>query len=195
MILPHNLEKNFPILDARSRTIDQATFTEIFDQYKNLVFKTAFLMQGDEAEAEEALQEVFIRVYRSLESYRPEKGAITTWLHRITINYCLEKRRKHRFLFIAFDDGPKELVDASARLTNELLDEKEIVKQAMRRLSLKLRAVIILRYFWDLPYAEIATILHIPLGTVKSRIDRALRNLREELKDPETGRQGDAGTR
>src|SRR5512146_524048 len=77
---------------------DPEAFASLFERYKNLVYKTAYLMLADAGEAEEALQEVFLQVYRRRASYDPQKGAITTWLHRITINYCLGFRRRSRRL-------------------------------------------------------------------------------------------------
>jgi RNA polymerase sigma factor (sigma-70 family) len=74
--------------------IDEAVFAALFEQYKNLVYKTAFLLLEDTAEADEALQEVFVAVYHSYASYDPQKGAFSTWLHRNTVNYCLGRRRK-----------------------------------------------------------------------------------------------------
>ncbi|HEX7395357.1 MAG TPA: sigma-70 family RNA polymerase sigma factor [Anaerolineaceae bacterium] len=155
-------------------------FAALFEQYKNLVYKTAFLMLGEVEEAEEALQEVFVLVYRSLDSYNPQKGALTTWLHRITVNYCLGQRRKLRPDWLPVDE---ELAESSSFTDPDFsaLSEREAMIQAIRQLGEKLQVVVILRYYWELPYAEIAQILEIPLGTVKSRIDLAIRSLRQIL--------------
>lgn len=138
-------------------------------------------MMDDPAEADDVLQEVFILVYKSLSTYDPEKGAFTTWLHRITVNCCLMQRRKRRFLVLPLDNLRHSASGKSLETTWAELDEKEGVMQAIRRLSDKQRAVVILRYFWNLPYDEIARILDIPLGTVKSRLDGSLRRLRQFL--------------
>ncbi len=161
--------------------IERDSFAEVFERYKNLVYKTAYLMMDDPAEADDVLQEVFILVYKSLSTYDPEKGAFTTWLHRITVNCCLMQRRKRRFLVLPLDNLRHSASGKSLETTWAELDEKEGVMQAIRRLSDKQRAVVILRYFWNLPYDEIARILDIPLGTVKSRLDGSLRRLRQFL--------------
>ena len=167
---------------------DPDAFAGLFERYKNLVYKTAYLMLGDAAEAEEALQEVFVLVYRARAAYDPQKGALTTWLHRITINYCLGLRRTHRLECQPINEevekagGPPD-----PRLSG--LDERQAVAQAIARLKKKQRAVVILRYYWELPYVEIARILEIPLGTVKSRLDLALKCLRRSIDGPE----GEAG--
>jgi RNA polymerase sigma-70 factor (ECF subfamily) len=84
------------------------------------------------------------------------------------------------------------LEDISPALRSEFpgaqLAEAEIVQQAIEKLTDKQRAVVILRYFWDLPYAEIAQILDVPLGTVKSRIDLALKTLRKGIEEQESGK-------
>jgi len=162
-------------LIRRSRTGDDRAFAALSHKYKNLVYKTAYLMLGDADEAEDVLQEVFVQVYKSLPTYQPSKGAFTTWLHRITVNCCLNWRRKRRF-FVPLDKVRISAPSPEGRM------EEEAVWQAVSRLSGKLRAVVVLRYYWGLPYAEIAHILDIPLGTVKSRLNLALRTLRKELE-------------
>jgi RNA polymerase sigma-70 factor (ECF subfamily) len=150
---------------------------ELFEKYKNLVFKTAYLMFGNREEAEEALQEVFLQVYRFLPGYDPAKGAMTTWLHRITINYCLRHRQDHKISLESLDEidvtSSEESIEAHLQATMDA----QWIRDAIPGLSGKLRAVIILRYYWDLSYKEISEVLSIPLGTVKSRIDLALRTL------------------
>ena len=170
-------------LIRRCQVGDEQAFAALFHKYKNLVYKTAYLMLGDADEAEDVLQEVFVQVYKSLDAYDPEKGAFTTWLYRITVNNCLNWRRKQRLPFLSLDEAPPSL--ASRLPSPEGRMEEEAVWQAVRGLSDKLRAVVVLRYYWELSYAEIAQILDIPLGTVKSRLNLALRTLRKELEAEE----------
>lgn len=162
----------------RSQEGDSEAFAALYDQYKNLVYKTAYLMCHDALEAEDSLQEVFMLVYKALPNFDPAKGAFTTWLYRITMNHCLNQRRKYRPDQESLEDGALEIA-AEPINTNPL--ETEAVRQAIGALSDKLRAVVVLRYYGDLPYAEIAEALDIPLGTVKSRLDLALRTLNQRL--------------
>jgi len=171
-------------LIRRCRAGNEQAWAELFHRYKNLVYKTAYLMLGDADEAEDVLQEVFVQVYKSLGAYDPEKGAVTTWLYRITINCSLNWRRGWCPLV------PLDRVRDSVPSPEGRMEEKA-VWQAVDKLSGKLRAVVVLRYYWELPYAEIAHILDIPLGTVKSRLNLALRTLRKELEEEEAS----AGTR
>jgi RNA polymerase sigma-70 factor, ECF subfamily len=160
---------------------DPQHFADLFERYKNLVYRTAYLMTGDAAEADEALQEVFVRVYHALGAYDPQKGAFSTWLHRITINYCLGQRRRRRLNLQPLEESRLRPAPEGLETAVERSAEQQVMRQAIARLSPRQRSVLILRYFWDLPYAEIARILDLPLGTVKSRLDLALHSLRQQL--------------
>jgi RNA polymerase sigma-70 factor (ECF subfamily) len=165
----------------RTRKGDQNAFRLIFDQYKNLVFKTAYLILDDASEAEDALQEVFLKVYRSLGTYDSTKGAFSTWIYRITVNYCLNQRRKV-LRFFKGRDVSGEINQGDQVSLDENISNQEIIRGALQTLSQKLRVVIILRFFLDLSYSEIAQVLEIPLGTVKSRLNLGLNKIRAELK-------------
>jgi RNA polymerase sigma-70 factor (ECF subfamily) len=169
-------------LIRRSQAGDEVAFAALFHEYKNLVYKTAYLMLGSADDAEDALQEVFVQVHRSLSTFQPSKGAFTTWLHRITVNHCLNRRRKRRLFTLPLAEvSPTSLADHSP-FPEDRLAEEETVQQALNRLSEKQRTVVILRYYWDLSYAEMSQILDIPVGTVKSRLNLALRTLRKEME-------------
>ena len=169
----------------RAQSGDREAFAILFEQYKNLVYKTAYLMLGESAEAEDALQEIFLQVYKSLSGFDPGKAKFTTWLYRVTFNYCLNHRRKKRTLTLPLDEISTAL---KSEFPGAKLAEEEILQQAIGKLTDRQRAVVILRYFWDLPYAEIAQILDVPLGTVKSRLDLALKTLRKVVEEAESDR-------
>ncbi len=169
----------------RAQSGDREAFAILFEQYKNLVYKTAYLMLGEATEAEDALQEVFVQVYKSLSRFDPCKAAFTTWLYRLTFNYCLNCRRKKRPFALPLEEISPAL---ASEFPGAQLAEREVVQQALGKLTDKQRAVVILRYFWDLPYAEIAQILDVPLGTVKSRLDLALKTLRKVLGEQDSGK-------
>jgi RNA polymerase sigma-70 factor, ECF subfamily len=166
----------------RAQAGDIEAFSGLFAQYKNLVYKTAYLMLGNKEEAEDALQEVFVLVHRSLFRFDACKGAFSTWLHSITCNYCLNQHRKRHAALLSLEDIP---VVFASKFPGEQLAEKQIIDQAIFRLSDRQKAVVILRYYWDLPYAEISEILDVPLGTVKSRLDLAFKTLRKVLDEQE----------
>lgn len=170
----------------RAQAGDRLAFAAFFEQYKNLVFRSAYLILGSPEDAEDVLQEVFVHVYKSLAGFDPRKGAPTTWLHRVTVNQCLNHRRKRSLVAFHLEEmaslDPLKLKSdfPEAHLANE-----EAIWQAIHHLSERLRVVVVLRYYQEFSYAEIAQILEIPLGTVKSRLDLALKNLRQALEQQE----------
>lgn len=167
-------------LIQRSKAGDQNAFGEIFEQYKNLVYKTAYLLLDNPYEAEDAIQEIFVKVYRSLDQYQPSKSAFSTWLYRITVNHCLNQRRKP-LLALATLEKSRSLSQPLRTLEDQFADEQAI-QQALNCLSAKLRAVIVLRYYHELSYAEIAQILEIPLGTVQSRLNQGMKKIQHALQ-------------
>ena len=173
-------------------------FEAIFHDYKDMVFRSAYLILGNAQEAEDVLQEVFIKVYRSGDTLHPQERGFKTWLHRVTVNQCISERRRkhlHSFSYETLNEEGCELPQVSYELPDELAikqDETRRIQQAMKRLDKKCRAILTLRYFDDLSYAEIAQVLGIPLGTVKSRLNAATKSLREEIVEKESnyGLQG-----
>ena len=163
--------------------LDMQHFDSVFDRYKNLVYKTACLMLSDPSEAEDVLQDVFIRVYRLGGSYDPEKGSLATWIRRVTVNQCISKQKsgKHSYSLDEMRQNghqpDEDEIDFDDKLALKLSIEK-----MLQSLSGKYRAALILRYVDDLTYEEIAETLDIPLGTVKSRINAAITTLRKSRK-------------
>ena len=176
---------------------DISAFEALFQQYQRLVFKTAYLMSGNKEEAEDILQEVFISVWKSRHSFDPVKGKLTTWVHRITANQCVDRHRKKQSAFLSLEKAEEDGLHLPERGSSESAEDSLISKweyerlvNAMNSLDIKHRPVLVLRYFDDLSYSEIAQVLDISLGTVKSRINHALKFLREQLSI----QQGEAST-
>ncbi len=176
-------------LIQRCRAGDQEALAALYCQYANLVYKTAYLLLGNAHAAEDALQEVFLKVYRSLDGFDPEKGAFTTWLRRITVNHCLNARR-HWLRFFSWEDREAQTLPEGAEKIPSpedwVLDRERAweVWAAVQRLSPPLRAALVLRYGENLSYQEIAQVLAVPLGTAKWRVHQALERLRRELQRP-----------
>jgi len=182
-------------LIQRCRTGGEEAFAELFHQHKNLVYKTAFLLLGDTTAAEDALQEVFVKVYCSLDTFDPSKGAFTTWLRRITVNHCLNVRRRGRPSISSLEDlAVGESSPAESRrpsLPEEWTvdrEKAEAIWRAVQDLSPPLRATVVLRYYEELSYREISRVLDVPLGTVKWRLHEALKTLRQALGGSVEGR-------
>jgi len=165
---------------------DISAFEVLFRQYEKLVYRTAYLITGNKEEAEDALQEVFVSVWKSRHTYDPGRGKLTTWLHRITVNECYRKKKSKKSIALSLEEKGVDLPEMKHYSQPEeilitKLDYERLLK-AMDALDAKHRSVLVLRYFNDLPYKEIAEILQIPVGTVKSRLNHALTFLKEQMK-------------
>ena len=164
---------------------DTGAFETLFRQYEKPVFRTAFLITGSKEEAEDVLQEVFVSMWKSRKTFDPNKGKLTTWLHRITVNQCLKKQQRKAPATISLEEREADLLETKHRLQpEEILIAKrdyERLLKAMATLDTRHRSVLVLRYFDDLSYSDIAEALDIPLGTVKSRLNQGLRYLKERM--------------
>ncbi len=174
-------------LIRRCRAGDEEAFAILFDQYKNLVYKTAYLLLDSSEDAEDALQEVFLQVHRSLARFDPAKGNLTTWLYRLTVNHCLNRRRKGRSAPLPLDDALLSSVPHDGPSPDDQIDEREALRHALAQLTEKQRTLVILRYYGGLSYAEIAQVLDIPVGTVRSRLNQATRMLRKRMQATPAG--------
>ncbi len=170
---------------------DVNAFETLYRQYEKLVFRTAYLITGSKEAAEDALQEVFVSVWRSRHTYNPNKGKLTTWLHRITVNQCLKKKPGKTPAAVSLEEKGIDLPEMKHSYQPEdvLINKMEYDRllRAMDSLDTRHRSILVLRYFNDLSYQEIAEALQIPLGTVKSRLNHSLRYLKERMKAGEAG--------
>ncbi|WP_255427395.1 RNA polymerase sigma factor SigE [Yimella sp. cx-51] len=164
------------------------TWEEIVAEHSGRVYRLAYRLTGNVHDAEDLTHDVFVRVFRSLDSYRP--GTFEGWLHRITTNVFLDKmRRKQRIRFDALSD------DAAARLVSGTGSPEQIyadanfdddIQRALDALSPDFRAAVVLCDIEGLSYEEVAATLDVKLGTVRSRIHRGRAQLRAALahRDP-----------
>jgi RNA polymerase sigma-70 factor (ECF subfamily) len=167
------------------QTGDMDAFEALFRQHEKLVFRTAYLITGSKEAAEDTLQEVFISVWKSRHTYDQNKGKLTTWLHRITVNQCSKRKARKVPATISLEEKGVDLPEMKQQSKPEdiLISKLEYDRllRAMDKLDVKHRSVLVLRYFNDLSYQEIAEALEIPLGTVKSRLNQSLRYLKEQM--------------
>lgn len=166
---------------------DKDDFEAVFNKYKGWVYKTAYLIVRDPQKAEDVMQEVFIKAYKSNSSYDPEKGSYVTWLRQITINQCLNEGRNKSIASSSIEEMAEHgqnLPDTSISIP-EQISLREEMKRMFNSLSAKHRAVLVLKCIDGLSYEKITEVLGIPLGTVKSRINYAILALRERQKREE----------
>lgn len=161
---------------------DPMAFETLFHRYKDMVYRTALLMASDECRAEDILQEAFVKVYKSRDKFKGDESGFRQWLYRITINICIDNHRREPAQSFSMEGmSEKGFEPAEAGSACAEFEERDTVRQAMKSLDGKHRLVVILRYFHELPYEEIAQILDIPVGTVKSRLNTAIKTLRGAL--------------
>ncbi len=167
-----------------------AAFEALFRQYEKPVFRTAYLITGSKEAAEDVLQEVFISVWKSRHTYNPNKGKLSTWLHRITVNQCSREKARKAPTTVLLGEKVVDLPETMHGYQPEQIliskMEYERLLKAMDSLDPKHRSVLVLRYFNDLSYLEIAEALQVPLGTVKSRLNQSLRYLKEQMNFGQT---------
>jgi RNA polymerase sigma-70 factor (ECF subfamily) len=177
-----------PILINRFKDGDTYAFEEIVLKYQDRIYNLCRYMLGNAHDAEDATQEVFLKVYQNLNKFKPD-SSIHTWLYRIAVNTCIDYRRKPLFesLFKTSREGDIFVLDqpSDSPSPERLYESRQIgnaIQLALGRLSEKLRTVIVLKEIEGLSYEEIAEVLDVSIGTVKSRISRAREELKELLK-------------
>ena len=169
---------------------DVSAFEEIVKRYKDQLVNFAYRFLGDLEEAEDIAQETFLRVFRKKNAYR-NVAKFSTWIYTITGNLAKTelRRRKRRKLIslssLGFEDKDFDLKDTKKgpeESVHELIKD-EFIQRAINSLPDKFREVIIFRDIQELSYEEISSIVKIPLGTVKSRVNRGRLKLQEILSD------------
>ena len=163
-------------LIARCVEQDQDAYNELFARYNRRIFNTAYRILGDEASAEDAMQETLLNIYRGIANFRGD-AKISTWISRITVNVCLGMLRKgknRQFVDIENDAAqelPAELTSAIDPLEHTKHQEmKSLVQATFNRMSQKQRQVVRLHDLEGNTIQEIAGIIRVPAGTVKSRL-------------------------
>ena len=175
-------------LIQRSRRGDRQAFTELMELYRERVVRLALHMVGNMEDAQDLCQETFIRAYRALDQFDPDRP-FSPWLYRIAHNVVLDhlRRKKSRpalsepELAQSFEEGPDPSAVSPQRsmLTKETYNE---VREAIHSLPENYRSVVVLRFLEDLSYGEIAQALDLTEANVMMRISRARRMLRDKLK-------------
>ena len=159
------------------------TWDQVVERHSDRVYRLAYRLTGDRHDAEDLTQEVFVRVFRSLDTYTP--GTFEGWLHRITTNLFLDQaRRRQRIRFDALSEERAGTLRSTTpapdvAVADRLFDDD--VEQALAALPPEFRAAVVLCDVEGLSYEEIADILSAKLGTVRSRIHRGRAMLRRAL--------------
>ena len=165
-------------------------FDFVFNVHRDYVYKLVRALLRNPQDAEDVTQDVFLRVYMALPSYRPECASMRTWLSRLAVNACQTHRRRN-FLrgLLHHDSGEEAMLDMmdpsplaapeDHAMHNEL---RRTVREVVGRLGQEHRTVLVLRYYMDLSCSEIAAVLDCPEGTVHSRLHYARRVVQAQLE-------------
>ncbi|MGO9127775.1 MAG: RNA polymerase sigma factor [Terriglobales bacterium] len=175
---------------------DAVAWEEIVQRYNRRIYNICYRFAGSADDAQDLTQEVFIKMYRTLKTYDVGRGAFMTWVTTITRNLLVDHFRKTKQdrMTDSLDGAPSEYEDAMP-LSERISDQAptpdtraqsqqvgEVVQKALTKLSPDLREAVILRDLHDMDYKDIATVLKVPEGTVKSRINRGRAELARLLQ-------------
>lgn len=159
-----------------ARQGDNAAFMRIVDAYQRPVYNLCYRMLGDAAEAEDAAQETFLRVYTRLNTYHPNRK-FSSWLLAIASHYCIDRLRKRRYQMVSWDDLPPwrwlPALDPQPEEVALTREAHDTLHNLLNNLPPDYRAAVILRYWYDMPYDEIAQTLETTVSAIKSRLFRA----------------------
>ncbi|SDE12119.1 RNA polymerase sigma-70 factor, ECF subfamily [Paenibacillus sp. UNCCL117] len=171
---------------------DRAAFAELVELYKDKIFHLAYRMLHNRHEAEEIVQETFLRVYTNLERY-DDQQKFSTWIYRIGTNLCIDRLRKRKISYsldAEMSDGEGGS-DWYATLASQdrtpdqqvaLSETQAQIRESIDALPEKYKAVVILRYLQDLSLQEISDALSMPVTTIKTRLHRGREYLRKKLE-------------
>jgi RNA polymerase sigma-70 factor (ECF subfamily) len=190
-----NREQRGSFLDADTQLVErclsgeEAAWEDLIKVHTRRVYGICFRFTGSDHEAQDLTQEVFLRIFRSLKSFRAGEGSFTVWLSRLTRNLLIDHYRRTK-LDRATDSIEEQLPmleekTATLSRTDGLVagrEASEMLQQALQKLSPELRETVILRDLEELEYREIAQVLNVPEGTVKSRLNRGRAELARVLR-------------
>jgi len=173
---------------ARARAGDGEAFAQLVETFQVPVYNLCFRMLGEAGDAEDAAQETFLRAYRSLARYDPDRP-FPTWLLSIASHHCIDVLRRRRFLPVSAESllPGQERADPSPAPEEALAiqERRDRLSDLTRSLGAQERAAITLHYWYDLSYEEIAEVLSTSVSAVKSRMHRARRVLAERWQEGE----------
>jgi RNA polymerase sigma-70 factor (ECF subfamily) len=179
------------LLVEQARAGDQEAFGELLQMHQHAVYNLAYRMLGERGEAEDASQETFLRAYSHLDRYDAERP-FRTWLLSIASNHCIDRLRKRRLVWLSIEEplpphpalSSDEIEPEDAVISNE---RGAAIQRMLAELSPEYRAAVVLRYWYDLSYTEIADMLNTTESAVKSRLFRARQALAEKMSATQEG--------
>jgi RNA polymerase sigma-70 factor, ECF subfamily len=182
------LDPDYPLVE-QCLSGDEAAWEELVRVHTRRVYSVCFRFTGADSEAQDLTQEVFLRVFRTLKSFRAGEGSFAVWLNRLTRNLLIDhyRRTKQERSTDSIEEQLPRIEESTAitARTDAMLagrEASELLQGALKKLSPELRETVILRDIEDLEYREIAQVLQVPEGTVKSRLNRGRAELARLLR-------------
>lgn len=169
---------------AQAQAGDAQAFAELVEHYQNPVFNLCYRMLGDAYEAEDAAQESFLRAFKAIRRYDPNRK-FSTWLLSIAANYCIDQHRRRRPQTVPMDAvAPGELAGSADGVERSVLqrESQAAIQDLLMELDEQDRAAIVLLYWYGYSYEEIAAQLSLTESALKSRLHRARRALAAALQ-------------
>jgi RNA polymerase sigma-70 factor, ECF subfamily len=165
----------------RCRREEPGAFEELVDQFRNLVFALIARTVADRSRAEDLAQDVFLRIHRGLPYFRGE-ARLSTWVYRIAVNVCMQEKGRPRPL-ISLDDPDSRLpAPGAADRSFTDFELRDRLEKAIEQLPPQYRLLIAGHYLEGVRYEDLAEAMNLPLGTVKTQLHRAKRQLRQLLE-------------
>lgn len=163
---------------------DIGGFNELVRRYQEKIYWIARRVIGSHEDADDIVQDVFVRIYDALQEFRAESG-FYTWLYRVTVNISLNALRKKRLKeFIRFEDVQEELESDDKRSDANVLEREYqvILEKAIERLPAKQKMVFMLRYYEEMPYEEMSKVLNKSVGGLKANYFHAMKKIQEYVR-------------
>lgn len=174
-----------------AQTGDTQAFAEIVELYKDKIFHLAYRMLSNRHEAEDVVQDTFLRVYRNLSRYDVNQK-FSTWIYRIATNLCIDRLRKRKPNYsLDAEMNDQEGVDGYSMISSDdrtpesyflVSETQRLIHEAIETLPAKYKSVMVLRYLQDMSLQEISDVLDMPVTTIKTRVHRGREFLRKKLE-------------
>lgn len=168
-------------LAVRCRNGDRAAFDEIVSRYTVRLFRFAYRLLGDRSEAEDAVQETFVRVYKAIPAYRPD-GYFSSWIYRIALNECRRRRRNQRTA-LPLEAAPQVASGPDPQQSAMTAERNRQLRQAVDALPEHYRIVMMLFYFDEMSVDEISRTIDVSVSAVKVRLHRGRERLAIRLQN------------
>jgi RNA polymerase sigma-70 factor (ECF subfamily) len=168
----------------RARSGDEAALRTLYETHRPRVMRLAYSLLGDADEAEDVTQDVLIYALNKLDRYDPSRAAFTTWLHMITVSRCRDRARRARTALASVTGwlrGSRDQVAPDPESRLDRLDAASRIGPALAKLTPLQREALVLREVEELSFAEIGTVLDVPMRTAQARVTSAYAALRQSL--------------